>query len=281
MRTWACIYRFLLFFLFLILSAFILTTCVTRKQVKEAPAPAIDTEAEARARAAAEAEAAAARAQAEPKAAARGEKKAAPEGESKGFPWPPPQASATEVISRNLLEEEGGLTRLQDVDRRITYALEQNGYYETKYYAIPEGFALVTRIEQIESDGTSKQGLQRWELTPQSISEFSLKDYLAALFLARPGYYRVIAFIVTPYPFQQSSEKPTPDDTDIWFTGGLDRLPQSIGDLDFSSKDYACTALIYEFERATEDDEPKVRIPGRISGREHLIKAHIWEVFQK
>ena len=65
------------------------------------------------------------------------------------FPWPPPWASATEVIPREMLEAEHDSTRLRDVDRAITEALEQNGYYESSYYAVPAGFALVTKIEQI------------------------------------------------------------------------------------------------------------------------------------
>lgn len=80
------------------------------------------------------------------------------------FPWPPPQASATEVIPRELLEAEGNPTLLKEIDRKITEALERNGYYESSYYAIPGGFALATKMEQIESDGKSMQGSQRWLL---------------------------------------------------------------------------------------------------------------------
>ena len=203
----------------------------------------------------------------------------APQSELPLFPWPPPQASATEVIPRRLLEAKAGSTRLRDVDERIVYALEQNGYYERSYYAVPEGFALVTKMEQIESDGTPKQEPQRWILTPQPLVKFSLTAYFAALVKGTPGYYRVIAFIVTPYAFAQSTKRVTLQEAEAWISPGSNRLPDSIGKLDFSREGYACTALVYEFERAAEA-EPSIQLPGRILGRTHLVKAGIWEVLQ-
>jgi hypothetical protein len=185
------------------------------------------------------------------------------------------------MIPRRLLEAGRGPTRLRDVDGRITDALEQNGYYESSYYAVPAGFALVTKMEQINSDGTPKQGLQRWIIAPPTLVKFSLTAYLAALFRATPGYYRVIVFIVTPYAFAQSIVEVTPEEANEWLSGGLNRLPASIGSLDFLREDYACTALIYEFERASEAEEPRIRRPGLIPGHTHLVKAGIWEVFQQ
>lgn len=197
------------------------------------------------------------------------------------FPWPPPRASASEVIPRTLLEAEDGPTLLRDVDRRINEALERNGYYESSYYAVPEGFALVTKIEQIEADGTPKEGAERWSLDREPLREFSLSAYLAALFRATPGHYRLIVFAVTPCPFAQSDKEVTPEEADAWLSGGMLQLPPPIGELDFSSAAYTCTALVYEFERETEDEEARIQCPGRILGRTHLLKAGIWEALQR
>jgi hypothetical protein len=197
------------------------------------------------------------------------------------FPWPPPQASAAEIIPRRLLEVQAGPTRLRDVDRRISEALEQNGYYDSSYYAVPAGFALVTRMEQIESDATSKRGRERWALTTSRLVRFSLSSYLAALFRATPGYYRVIVFLVTPYPFAQSAAEVTQEEAMKWLSEGFNCLPGSIGDLDYSAEGYACTALIYEFERAAETEGARIQLPGRIPGRTHLVKAGIWEVLEQ
>ena len=191
------------------------------------------------------------------------------------FPWPPPSASAIEVISRPLLETQAGQTRLRDVADRITGALQRNGYNEHKFYQFPGGFALVTRMEQMEADGTSKANSERWILDNSStLEQFSVTAYLRALFTASPGYYRVFVFIVTTNPIMQSTNGPRPDDAMNWLVGGLNTLPETIGELDFADN-YAGTALIYEFVRETEDAEAYARIPGEFQGSTHLEKAGI------
>ena len=195
------------------------------------------------------------------------------------FPWPPPRASATEIIHRELLEAKWEPTLLRDVDSKITQALKQTGYYESSYYAVPKGFAIATRIEQIEEDGSPKKEPQRWSLESQPTS-FTLAAYLKALFFSTPGYYRVIVFVVTPYPLTQSPAETTPEEAKKWLSGGHNRLPESIGNMEFLQT-YACTALIYEFERETESEEPRFRQPGRILGHTHLVKAGIWQSLEQ
>jgi AraC-like DNA-binding protein len=180
------------------------------------------------------------------------------------------------VIPKQLLLSRTGATRLRDVDDRITAALDRNGYTETSYFSVPDGFALVTRLEQFEPDGTPKGDPDRWSLSPPRLRNFSLSSYLKALLMGQPGHYRVIAFIVTPRAFSQANVQVTPEQASEWLADGLNQLPEPIGDLDFSRAGYACTALIYEFERATDSDGPKVRVPGGLSGLVHLQKAGLW-----
>ena len=196
------------------------------------------------------------------------------------FPWPPPRASATEIIPRELLEAKWGPTLLRDVDSKITQALKQTGYYESSYYAVPKGFAIATRIEQIEEDGSPKKEPQRWSLESQPLDEFTIAAYLKALFLSKPGYYRVIVFVVTPHLLTQSSVDTTPEEAKKWLSGGHNRLPGSIGNMEFLET-YTCTALIYEFERQAESEEPRFRQPGRIPGHLHLVKAGIWRSLEQ
>jgi hypothetical protein len=197
------------------------------------------------------------------------------------FPWPPPQASATEIIPNALIVSKTGVTRLRDVDERITNVLNDNGYSERSYFAVPAGYAQVTRIEQIDIDGASVKGANRWGQDVPPIPKFSLEAYLRALFLAPRGYFRIIVFIVTPYPFSQSDKKITEPDAEKWLNSGLNRLPDSIGEMEFSMRTFTCTALVYEFERPTESHNPTIRIPGRLQGRTHLEKAGIMEGLRK
>ena len=197
------------------------------------------------------------------------------------FPWPPPRASAIEIIPRALLELKHDQTHLADVDRGLNVALYNNGYWETRYFAVPQGFALVTQLEQIEPDGASQQDPQRrWAAGVRPLQTFSLTHYFSALFRGRPGYYRVIVFVVTPHEFVQSDAVITPAEADKWLLDGVHAFPKSLGALEFS-EGYTCTALIYEFERKSDAEAPRLRQPGRIPGHVHLVKAGIWEVLQQ
>ena len=148
------------------------------------------------------------------------------------FPWPPPRASATAEIPRRFFSSESGeLLRLRDVKRALQAALESCGYFEKSYYSVPSGFAMVTRLEQINHDGTSKKPPDRWAVEVQRLRKFSLKAYLKALFSANPGYYRIIVFAVTT-PFYQTEEIVSRKEAMEWLWSGLNELPDSIGQLE-------------------------------------------------
>ena len=75
---------------------------------------------------------------------------------SPSFPWPPPKASASSKVPDNFLRETETKQILHDIDRRLALALDKAGYFEKSYFSVPDGFALVTRLEQINADGTPK-----------------------------------------------------------------------------------------------------------------------------
>jgi hypothetical protein len=79
------------------------------------------------------------------------------------FPWPPPKASAMVVIPGDFLRKTPGkVCYLGDVERKIHAALESSGCFEKSYYGVPDGFAMVARLEQINRDGTPKEVPDRW-----------------------------------------------------------------------------------------------------------------------
>lgn len=188
------------------------------------------------------------------------------------FPWPPPNASASEGIPNELLAGSSQLQSLGDVNTRLVSALEKNGYSERNYYAVPNGFALVTRLEQIEPDGRPKADPDRW--SPNSPEFRSLGAYLRALFTANPGYYRVIVFIVTDVPFAESDKKVSEEEAIHWLHAGLNQLPQEISGRAYT-KDVASTALIYEFQKEQGKDA-QLDEPSRLGAHEHLTHSGIW-----
>jgi hypothetical protein len=66
------------------------------------------------------------------------------------FPWPPPKPSAGAHISFNKLNK---FATFGDINKIISSALDSGEYDERSYFNVPNGFAIVTRLEQIDPYG--------------------------------------------------------------------------------------------------------------------------------
>jgi hypothetical protein len=190
------------------------------------------------------------------------------------FPWPPPKTSAQAVIAAEALQARQDLRILADVAKALMAAMDSCGYGEKKYYWIPKGFALVSRIEQIQADGSPKPGKDRWSIEVATPRIFSLPSLLEALFTANAGYYRIVVFAVTPQSFAESDSVVSREDAMKWLHGGMQSLPPSIGNIPFTSE-YTCTALIYEFEQVTPNHAPRFMDPSNLTGQMHLEKSQL------
>lgn len=186
------------------------------------------------------------------------------------FPWPPPKASAREPLPKELLLDA---TTYADVDDVLTTALDSCGYFDKSYFSVPGGFALVVRMEQINKDATSKKPPERWRIKIKRKMRFSLEDYFNALLFGNPGYFRVIAFIISDVPVSTSSEKPSQKQVSDWVDNGPPALPYEIGHIRYTEK-HNCTALIYEFELPESGE--KAFLSSNHTGRDHLIKSNLW-----
>jgi hypothetical protein len=165
---------------------------------------------------------------------------------------------------------------LSDVDAILSSALDRNGYVEKSYWGVPRGFALATKLEQIEPDRKSKLPPARWSTdVPRLVGKFSLGDYLRALFTANPGYYRLIVFVVTDVLFSESSRSITEAEAQGWLTGGLNALPPGIG-LQPYDPGVICTALVYEFERRATG-APILLTPSPVGAGTHLTQSGLWK----
>jgi hypothetical protein len=195
------------------------------------------------------------------------------------FKWPPPKASAREVIPDLFLRRSGrGIILFKNVDDILRSALDNCGYSESSYYGIPGGFALATRIEQMNKNGIPKSGDIRWSLKTSPINPFSdFSAYLTALFKGNPGYYRVIVFIITPNGFSQGTTEPSEVEVLDWIGKGFDKLPPEVGMWPYTDA-HRCTALIYEFKKTPQSSKPV--IPGSLPGKTHLMRSGIWNNLQ-
>ncbi len=173
-----------------------------------------------------------------------------------------------------MFEQRAPLSTLGNLNDELVAALQTTGYYEKSYYAVPRGFALATRLEQIADDGSSKTPPDRWSAGPPRVEHFSAREYFRALLTANPGYYRVVVFVVTDAPFAETGAPVSESEAEKWLTSGANRLPASIASSAFG-QDTVCTALIYEFERSA-GSAPVLLEPSRLDAHTHLVKSGLW-----
>jgi hypothetical protein len=177
------------------------------------------------------------------------------------FPFPPPKASTYTEIKRGLLIGQSSKEiSFADLNEKLQKALSTAGYVEKSYYQIPEGFALVTRLEKINEDGSPKPEEMRWVRGEEKQQIFSISDYLKQLFTANPGYYRIIVFIVTSKPFSQDGKQTVSREEAMnWLNDGNNELSEEIAAKKFTSK-HKCTALVYQFERPNSAKQETVLV---------------------
>jgi hypothetical protein len=193
--------------------------------------------------------------------------------------WPVPKPSSIYVLPAEYFRRSADqVLHLRDVNERIRRAMTDCGYVEWSYFAVPDGFALVTRLEQIEEDGAPKEP-GRWsaKIKPLEFGRASFRDYVRALFTANAGYYRIIVFVVTQVPLAKTDVPMSRSEAMAWLDGGFEFLPEEIGRLEYAGE-YHCTALVYEFEQSNPGTPPDPSIPGRLPAYEHLRMARLLAV---
>jgi hypothetical protein len=156
------------------------------------------------------------------------------------------------------------------VASRLEQAFDAAGYAERSYFWIPGGFAVASRIEQIQADASPAPATERWLAMDRPAQGFV--DFIRALFDARPGLYRLIVFAATDASYTAGERAPTSGEAQSWMYRGLMQLPSSVGMLPYGPEHHT-TALIYEFERPSDGSAPHVSQPSNSPGRVHLEKS--------
>lgn len=191
------------------------------------------------------------------------------------FPWPPPQASAR--VTLPMTPGTAGMKQMGDVDQRILTALDQMGYAERSHYWVPGGYALVTRVEQIDKNGRPKPMPYRFsgQLPPPD----GIMSYFAGLFTSPPGYFRIIVFVVTNASFNDTSAPLGEADALRLLSAGPAMLPPGFASNPVPA-DTKITALIYEYQKSTADlTSPAVPIQSTVDAATHLQQAGLWQFF--
>lgn len=191
--------------------------------------------------------------------------------------WPPPDASTHQKIPRELLVPKSTQVHTwASIAARLEKALADNGYSSPGYYAVPEGFALISQLERINRDATPSPPNVRWKIKvdPVSIKPFNLDAYLKALLGKDAGLFRVIAFVFTPVPIVTSGQQTDIEEAKLWVGKGGSKLPQVLSKQVYG-EDMEATALIYEFEVPSRGKPARLNKPSEHNGQQHLKAAKI------
>jgi hypothetical protein len=168
--------------------------------------------------------------------------------------WPPPRASMMRVVPNDLLGLPALGLRAADINEGLNRALSACGYFQRSYLLVPDGFAIVTQLEQINDDGTPKPPPERWSAELPKVEPLS-SAWFRALFTAQRGRYRIIVFVITPTPFSQKNAEASRDEAAAWLKTGCNTLPSTIAAVE---RDFAITALVYEFVQPEYGDGAQV-----------------------
>lgn len=190
------------------------------------------------------------------------------------FPWPPPKWTSRFVLPRGLVVNERPESLGAYYDR-LRSALQRARIEEWSVYAVgSDGFAIVSRMESIQSDGTPQPGGRRWSTERTPGARDSFWQYLQSLFRAEAGRYRVIAFVMTPLAVTAAADAPSRQLMDEMLRLGAAELPRSLRNRVVDS--VHCEALIYEFLRSTEDDRARLVESSELLPTQHLAAAGLW-----
>lgn len=187
------------------------------------------------------------------------------------FPWPPPPFSTRLKLDRALLVAGQTAPTHGSVATRMEQALAANGYTQLSYYAVPDGFAIVTQVERIDARA-APAAEQRWSTELPPVIPFNLDAYLRALLGKDGDSFRVIAFVFTPTPFTASGKAIAPGEAMAWVEKGATALPAALAAQPYGA-DTVCTALVYEFRISSLGAAAKR--PGAFSAEQHLRAAGI------
>jgi len=189
------------------------------------------------------------------------------------FTFPPPQCYQLTELSRQ--QSFYDCKTLGDVSKRIGWAFDIKGY-PYRFMSIPsengnpEGFAVVTQLEQYEADGSIlADGRLRWQELPKT-EDFSFSmDYFKSLLFPRRAHLRLFVVLVTRQSYSSNTQRVSKEVARAWIDQGLNRLPTTIANKPFQGG-YSVDLLVYEFEVPESSHKPQQNCPCFLNARTHL-----------
>lgn len=192
-------------------------------------------------------------------------------------------------------------TKLGPIAAKVSDALNEAGYTDQGWFVVPSamslgtaahpndpplvvGFAVVTRLEQIEDNGQTKAGGERWalDLSPPTVGSFL--DAAKLLLKGAPkGRYRVFLIMVSDRSVSQAASTPSTDDWQDFLRKGakapLMRVMESTHVSHAGGGGWYC--FVYEYERSAIDGETQFVSSSKVDAAEHLKASGIWDALER
>jgi CarboxypepD_reg-like domain len=192
------------------------------------------------------------------------------------FPFPPPECHTAYEMPRRIFSE---CKNLGDVEQKISSALDVENY-PYRFLSVPNGFAVVTQMEQYNENGTIiKDSGTRWVHYPKQEAFSWSISYFNSLIFPKKGYLRLFVYIVTSEVYSSTEEIVSKDQAAAWHNRGVNKLPAQVANIPFS-EDYTINLLLYEFEVPESNHKAQQNCPSRFPAKEHLrlsgLKSHFF-----
>ena len=182
------------------------------------------------------------------------------------FPFPPPECHTSYEIPYDYFQY---CYNLGNVSKKITRSLDEK-QYPYRYMSVPNGFAIVTQMEQYKDDGNILNGsTYRWVDYPPQESFALSWNYFKSLIYPKKGHLRLFVFIVTSQNYSSNKKRVSKEDAESWLSQGVNRLPKGVASEPFNS-DYSVSFLTYEFEVPESNHQVRQSCPCRYQATEHF-----------
>jgi len=170
--------------------------------------------------------------------------------------WPPAHGSALAIAAR---PQRAATEHLGGVAQRVRSELQRAGYPELRWYPIGlgyrHGFAVTTRLEALNDDGTRKPRTERWSVFYPEPANLRFLTLAQSMPLPHPGRYRVFLVAVTDLPIGASRIAPTWDETTVMDGPGVRSVAHSAFPRENASdlSDYRVGVYIYQYQRRQDE----------------------------
>lgn len=189
------------------------------------------------------------------------------------FPTRPPRPAVFGEVDPLQMGLRRGTT-LGQFDDNLCSSLRRAGYSAIGHYSYPGGFVLLTQLERIHSDGRPFPSPARWlpYAQPMTWGTFDLMRFLRMLVNADPGYYRVIAYVVSDRPISFDAGATSSQFNSI-INKGATALPAALRSA-IANDSQRLTVLVYEMTQAAVG-KTATRTALGLSVDDHLTRTRI------